>query len=265
LPIRKPSIFKANTVSSTSGSSPSLSIRQAMPSSLSREGVGPTSGVLAGTGGTHSRQSSYSSPIINVARLPPSPIGTGFSGTHTTTTSTPSSFGDKRSDTSGGGADSERDRRISMNSVGFGPTSTEEGSREVGPMSMPPRKRYSSSFGHRYPGSGGSSAGTGMVVGSAASGGIVMTTSGAGRSSQSPASGRTSAVPSGRNTPASASEGKKEVSTISNCLLCQWECCGLTLSTLPCSNYSLPFPILWLIFNIFSSGVIVICQHDNRR
>ena len=204
LPIRKPSIFKVNTISSTSGSSPSLSIRQAMPSSLSRDAVGPTSGIPAGT---HSRQSSHNSPIANVVRLPPSPIGTGF-------TSTPSSYGDKRPGTSGSGADSERDRRISTNSIGF---VAEEGrGHEVGPLPMPQRKRYSSSFGHRFAGSGGSSsAGTGMAEGSGPSGGAIMPLLGVARSSQSPASTRASAAPSGRNTPASISESKKEVNVTS--------------------------------------------------
>jgi hypothetical protein len=102
-----------------------------------------------------------------------------------------------------------------MNSIGFGPTMSEEGgSHEIGPMPMPPRKRYSSSFGHRYGSGGSSSAGTGVAAGSAASGSAGMPALGDHRTSQSPASTRVSAAPSGRNTP--ASEGKKEVSIISH-------------------------------------------------
>lgn len=216
VPIRKQSIFKTNTVSSASGSSPSLSIRQGIPSS--RDG-----GPVPIASGTHSRQASSNSPIPSVARLPPSPIGSGF---NSTLGGTPSSYGDRRPGTSGSNASSERDRRVSLQSIGHSALSGAEdaGHTDSGggalPMPVPPRKRYSSSFGHRYAGSGSSSSGA-PPVGSAASG-----QSGVGGVFTSPLAINTSSNtnkegdddrgigtgPSGRNTPASInSDTRKEV------------------------------------------------------
>lgn len=139
LAIRRPNVnpvhpFKSNTLSSASGSSPSLSIRQTPAgggSPLSTTGV-PSS--LSGATSSHTRQPSVPQSAV---RLPPSPIGSRPSPPFA-----PSSLGDRRSGTSGSG---ERDRRVSVTSVGG------DGGEE-----RPPRKRYSSSFGHRYIGSVGS-------------------------------------------------------------------------------------------------------------
>uniref|UniRef100_A0A8H7XL66 Autophagy-related protein 13 n=1 Tax=Psilocybe cubensis TaxID=181762 RepID=A0A8H7XL66_PSICU len=219
LPIRRPNIgqvhpFKSNTFSSNSGSSPSLSIRQGAGGSGSPAG-GPS--VLSGA--THS-------PIGNPARLPPSPMSTGFvypSPPAGATTFAPSSLGDRRPGTSGSGASSERDRdrRMSVNSFGQGSGigmagggngEVEEGRAPV-PVPMPTRKRYSSSFGHRYAGSVGS--GTGIPApGSANSGGAVvggLDGRNVGGSGSTPGSGNAS----GRGTPASlgagsGQEGKRE-------------------------------------------------------
>ena len=158
--------------------------------------------VPSASGGTHSRQPSYSSPVPNVARLPPSPIGTiGHS---------PSSLSERQPGTSGSGASSDRDRRTSMNSIGFGATTVEEGSQDVG--SVPTRKRYSSSFGHRYTGSGGSSL-TGMsaaIVGPTANGGVVSVVPSAVGSHQSQGGGYHSSSAPGSpvrgGTPASGTE-----------------------------------------------------------
>ncbi|KAF9531461.1 autophagy-related protein 13-domain-containing protein [Crepidotus variabilis] len=234
VPIRKPSIFKSNTVSSASGSSPSLSARQGIPSSLSREG-----GAIPAAGGSHSRQPSSNSPLPSVARLPPSPIGSGFNSAHG---GTPSSLGDRRPGTSGSGASSDRDRRVSLQSIGHSALAGggEDQGQSVGsgsgtvPLPVPTRKRYSSSFGHRYAGSGGSSS-TGLGTGAVASGAVVGSAA-SGQSGLSNISGgpggvtsplantgpttaaMTSAVDvgvvggtSGKNTPASiGSESRKE-------------------------------------------------------
>ncbi|EAU86589.2 hypothetical protein CC1G_07785 [Coprinopsis cinerea okayama7 len=170
LPIRRPSInpvhpFKSNTVSSASGSSPSLSIRQA----------GITSGSPLSTGitGSHSRSSSISGVT---SRPPPSPIGIGLPGGADSRPSPPLSHFSpssldvvKRPGTSGsaGSAGSgERDRRVSLG-VGASP--------DDGRVAVPPRKRYSSSFGHRFTNSvgstGGGSAEGGSGGASAAGGG----------------------------------------------------------------------------------------------
>lgn len=156
-------------------------------------------------GGAHSRQPSYNSPVPNVARLPPSPIGAiGHS---------PSSLPERRPGMSGSGASSDRDRRTSMNSIGFGTTAAvEEGSQEVG--SVPTRKRYSSSFGHRYTGSGGSSStGAGAaIVGPTANGGVVSVVPGAlggGHQSQGGGGYHSSSAPGSPvrgSTPASGTE-----------------------------------------------------------
>ncbi|PPQ78451.1 hypothetical protein CVT25_011846 [Psilocybe cyanescens] len=227
LPIRRPNInqihpFKSNTFSSTSGSSPSLSIRQGTGGGGSPAGV-PSA--LSGT--THS-------PIGNPARLPPSPMSAGFahpSPPAGATTFSPSSLGDRRPGTSGSGASSERDRdrRSSLHSFGQGSGvgggaggagggggGEGEDGRLPMPVPMPTRKRYSSSFGHRYVGSVGS--GTGIPApgsGSANSGGAgvggLEGRSVGGGGASTPGSGNGS----GRGTPASLSagggqEGKKE-------------------------------------------------------
>jgi autophagy-related protein 13 len=188
LPIRRPHLnpvhpFKSNTISSGSGSSPSLSIRQGVSGHAQGHapfvagGGSPSSGV----GGIlphnlHSRQASASS-----ARVPPSPVHVA--------SFTPSSLGDRdrRPGTSGSGSrasldkDRERERRGSSSGVGVvvGERETEsERTTHEGmsvPMAMPPRKRYSSSFGHRYVSS----------VGSATGGGVVGAGSGAGSASAS--------------------------------------------------------------------------------
>ncbi|KDR79468.1 hypothetical protein GALMADRAFT_243561 [Galerina marginata CBS 339.88] len=221
LPIRRPNInpvhpFKTNTLSSASGSSPSLSIRQG-PGAVGGSPGLPSS--LSGTGGvppSHSRQPSNASPIGNPARLPPSPIS-GFSAHPSpppgTTVFSPSSLGDRRPGTSGSGASSDRDRRVSIQSLGMGSTGgdSDDGRVHIG-MAMPPRKRYSSSFGHRYVGSVGS--GTGIVVGStsATAGSNESRTAGMAGDTSMPGSGNVS----GRATPASLGgggsglEGKKE-------------------------------------------------------
>jgi autophagy-related protein 13 len=186
LPIRRPHLnpvhpFKSNTISSGSGSSPSLSIRQGVSGHAQGHapfvagGGSPSSGV----GGIlphnlHSRQASASS-----ARVPPSPVHVA--------SFTPSSLGDRdrRPGTSGSGSraslDKDRERRGSSSSGaamgGDRETETERTTHEgmSVPMPMPPRKRYSSSFGHRYVSS----------VGSATGGGVVGAGSGAGSASAS--------------------------------------------------------------------------------
>jgi autophagy-related protein 13 len=183
LPIRRPHLnpvhpFKSNTISSGSGSSPSLSIRQGVSghAPFVAGGGSPSPGV----GGIlphnlHSRQASASS-----ARVPPSPVHVA--------SFTPSSLGDRdrRPGTSGSGSraslDKDRERRGSSSGVAMGgererETETERTTHEgmSVPMAMPPRKRYSSSFGHRYVSS----------VGSATGGGVVGAGSGAGSASAS--------------------------------------------------------------------------------
>ncbi|KAF8964483.1 hypothetical protein BDZ97DRAFT_888430 [Flammula alnicola] len=226
LPIRRPNInpvhpFKSNTLSSASGSSPSLSIRQAPGSP-----VPSLSGGTAGVGG-HSRQPSSASPINPSARLPPSPIGAAHpSPPGYATTFAPSSLGDRerRPGTSGSGASSERDRRASMNSIrmgspvpggvvgaggliGGGITGTGDSEDGLGrmPMPVPQRKRYSSSFGHRYTGSVGSAASGGVGSGSGGGAGIVDGRIGGGGTGGGSTPG--SGGGSGRGTPASAGLG----------------------------------------------------------
>ncbi|PPQ88491.1 hypothetical protein CVT26_008129, partial [Gymnopilus dilepis] len=173
VPIRRPNPlgavhpFKSHTLSSASGSSPSLSIRQG------GTGAGPVSGSpgvgmglpssLSGTGtggGSHSRQPSSASP-----RFPPSPFsGSGIQPSPPPTGSStfaPSSLGDRRPGTSGSNASSDmrdRDRRISTQSLGgvglgistSGTSGVEADDTNARPSAVPvpPRKRYSSSFGH---------------------------------------------------------------------------------------------------------------------
>ena len=205
LPIRKPSIFKSNTISSASGSSPSLSIRQG--ASLSKDVSGATNssgGITTSGGGNHSRQPSYNSPVLNVSRLPPSPIGTSFGS--------PSSLGDRRPGTSGSGTSFDQDRRVNLNSV-----AVEEGVgfHEVGPTPVPPRKRYSSSFGHRYI---GGPPGTALTTSSTGDRGGDSSIARAPRGSQSPMNidGRKeqNTLGSGRDTPSSVSESGRGVSVI---------------------------------------------------
>ncbi|KAF4609477.1 hypothetical protein D9613_012304 [Agrocybe pediades] len=172
LPIRRPTInqvhpFKSNTFSSASGSSPSLSIRQA-PGAI--YGGGSPAGTPGVPQHTHSRQGSSSSPSGNI-RPPPSPITSGF-GVHpsppgATSTFSPSSLGDRRPGTAESFASSDKDRRVSINSNRGGDESEDSRSNMPMPMPMPTRKRYSSSFGHRYAGSAGSAAGIGMSSGAA--------------------------------------------------------------------------------------------------
>jgi autophagy-related protein 13 len=166
---------------SGSGSSPSLSIRQG----VSGHGAVPFAGgsPSSGVGGIlphnlHSRQGSASS-----ARVPPSPVHVA--------SFTPSSLGDRdrRPGTSGSGSraslDKDRERRGSSSGAAMGggerdrDRDTEDHGHDASvPMAMPPRKRYSSSFGHRYVSS----------VGSATGGGVVGAGSGAG-SASAPGSG----------------------------------------------------------------------------
>ena len=197
LPIRKPHSnplhpFKSNTISSGSGSSPSLSIRQGVSGHAPPAGGSPSG--LGGIHNLHSRQASSSS-----ARVPPSPIGTtGFSNVQPypspplghVASFTPSSLGDRerRPGTSGSGsrASLDRDRERRGSSVGErerDPPGTERTTHEgvSVPMPMPPRKRYSSSFGHRYVSSVGSTARGGVAAG----GGVVGAGSGAGSASAS--------------------------------------------------------------------------------
>ncbi|KAF9044292.1 hypothetical protein BJ165DRAFT_190127 [Panaeolus papilionaceus] len=143
--VRRPMIntvhpFKSNTLSSHSGSSPSLSIRQGMlgGSPLSTGGL-PSS--LSGPG--HSRQPSLSSASPNTTRFPTSPIpGAGpAKSSPPPTTFAPSSLGDRRPGTSGSGSSSDR----RQSTIAFG-----SGEPEEPFLPMPPRKRYSSSFSHRY-------------------------------------------------------------------------------------------------------------------
>ncbi|TFK37873.1 autophagy-related protein 13-domain-containing protein [Crucibulum laeve] len=184
LPIRRPNInpvhpFKSNTLSSASGSSPSLSIRQApfaSGSPLSNPAGGVPSSSLARQ---HQPSGSTSS---NTSRIPLSPVGGGFpfaSSRPSPPTFAPSSLGDRRPGTSGSGGSGERDRRVSMTDGGGGGGGTEEGSR-----AMPSRKRYSSSFGHRYVGSVGSTgSGAGVVIagaGSTGSGEVAAGSAGSG-------------------------------------------------------------------------------------
>lgn len=129
LPIRRPSInpvhpFKSNTLSSGSPlHSPSPSLRQTSPLSS----VGPPS--------LSSRPLSQASPTAS--RVPPSPMGMG---NRPSPPFAPSSLGDKRSIT---------------NPEGVGT------SEETARVTVPARKRYSSSFGHRYaPSAGGGSEGS---------------------------------------------------------------------------------------------------------
>ena len=166
--------FTSNTISSGSGSSPSLSIRQGVSGHAPPTGGSPSG--LGGIHNLHSRQASSSS-----ARVPPSPIGTtGFSNVQPhpspplsyVASFTPSSLGDRerRPGMSGSGsrASLDRDRERRVSSVGererdlprTGRT-THEGVSVPMAMAMPPRKRYSSSFGHRYVSSVGSAAGGG--------------------------------------------------------------------------------------------------------
>ena len=240
--------FKSNTLSSAGGSSPSMSIRQGgggspatmplgLPSSLGREiAIGP-----AGSG-AHSRHTSFSSsgmqpsPVIPGARLPPlttanmpatassnawpSPPG------HATTFA-PSSLGALASDgprfggrgmsteREGAGAQ-ERDRRRSVQGVygvgaGGGEPASGDGPRGQ-PVAVPmqPRRRFESSFGHRYTGSAGGSVGSGTSGGGAGAspgmglgGGAVM-----GGRVGTPGSVQSNdgSGPSGRGTPGSSRE-----------------------------------------------------------
>ncbi|TFK23887.1 hypothetical protein FA15DRAFT_705075 [Coprinopsis marcescibilis] len=134
LPIRRPHLnpFKSNTVSSASGSSPSLSIRQA--------------GLPSDSPVTHSRSTSISG---TAGRPPHSPIGA--------TLPSPGLDAGKRPGTSGSGgsANSNSDLRDSP---------------DDGRVGVPPRKRYSSSFGHRYANSVGSTGGASGEGGGSASG-----------------------------------------------------------------------------------------------
>lgn len=208
LPIRKTNIFKSNTVTSASGSSPSLSIRTSLSKDVSgiSSSAGGVATVAVGGGGSHSRQPSYNSPVPNVTRLPPSPIGTTYGS--------PSSLGDRRPGTSGSGTSSDQDRRVNV--------AIEEGVglQEVGPTPFPQRKRYSSSFGHRYTASGGSGGsgptGTATTISSAGTGGDTIAR--AVRRSQSPMSidglKEQDTARSGRNTPSNVSEAGREVSII---------------------------------------------------
>ncbi|KAF8188958.1 autophagy-related protein 13-domain-containing protein [Pholiota molesta] len=205
VPIRRPGIhavhpFKGNTLSSAGGSSPSLSIRQGisgspgglgMPSSLGRDAA-----VGGGGGGGHSRQTSTSSgmqhsPVIPGARLPPLNTGNSPAGGGTAwpsppghaTTFAPSSLGaPARAGLSGlsmeRGAEGEsardRERRRSVQGYGYGTDSRDaeggSGRPQPVPVPMPPRRRYESSFGHRYVGSGGSGTGSMGIGGAPGSG-----------------------------------------------------------------------------------------------
>jgi len=185
----------------------------AVPSSLS-----------GGTGyPTHSRQGSSSSPSGNPARMPPSPITTGF-GVHpsppaATSTFAPSSLGDKRPGTSGSGASSDKDRRISISSARGGDENEEPRPDGPMPMPMPTRKRYSSSFGYRYVGSVGSATSVpiGSVPGSGSNEGRSPVRGGSVGAVSTPGSVNDSE----RGVPASGSgqAGKREVSNLSSALL----------------------------------------------
>ena len=231
LPIRRPNInqvhpFKSNTFSSASGSSPSLSIRQT--AGVTHGGAGSPAAVPSSLSGgtgypTHSRQGSSSSPSGNPARMPPSPITTGF-GVHpsppaATSTFAPSSLGDKRPGTSGSGASSDKDRRISISSARGGDENEEPRPDGPMPMPMPTRKRYSSSFGYRYVGSVGSATSVpiGSVPGSGSNEGRSPVRGGSVGAVSTPGSVNDSE----RGVPASGSgqAGKREVSNLSSALL----------------------------------------------
>ncbi|KAF6743482.1 autophagy-related protein 13-domain-containing protein [Ephemerocybe angulata] len=163
--IRRPNLntvhpFKSNTVLSSSAanssSSPSLSIRQGplAGSPLSNAGL-----ALAASAHGHSRSTSVSSTTAATAtagapssytsntRHPPSPIGIGFARPIPPANAPPgpssSSFSDKRPGTSG--------------STGSGGSALDD--RLGDGVAIPRRKRYSSSFGHRYASSVGSQGG----------------------------------------------------------------------------------------------------------
>jgi len=250
LPIRKPHInpvhpFKSNTISSGSGSSPSLSIRQG----VSGHGAVPFAGggsPSSGVGGIlphnlHSRQASSSS-----ARVPPSPVHVASFA--------PSSLGD-RDRRSGSGSraslDKDRERRGSSSGVGVAmgvgggrdrETETERNTHEgmSVPMAMPPRKRYSSSFGHRYVSSVGSATGGGVVgagsgAGSASASGSGISAGSGGKAmveGGSPGSGNGSGV-----GVAPGGGAKKEVCFLPFfCRVCRWCFSDVGL------RYVLPFP-----------------------
>jgi hypothetical protein len=121
-------------------------------------------------------------------------------------------LGDRRPGTGGSGTSSDQDRRVNLNSVAI-----EEGVgfHEVGPTPVPPRKRYSSSFGHRYT---GGPMGTAPTTSSTGDGGVDSSIARAARRSQSPMNidGRKGqdTLGSGRDTPSSISETGREVSLI---------------------------------------------------
>jgi len=182
--------FKGNTLSSTpasasaSGSSPSLSIRQGLSSGLP-SGGGGGSPLSTGFAGSFSRIQTGSS-VGSSTRIgfppTPSPIGSGFGYG-----AAPSSLGDRKGlgmgereyrgrmssesdrgewdrDDRAGDSSRERDRlrRLSVGNTtsmpGYSAGAIEDAMGV--PTRIPPtRKRYSSSFGNRYVGSGGSGAG----------------------------------------------------------------------------------------------------------
>lgn len=150
LPIRKPGIttphpFRSSTLSSGSPSihSPSPSLRQ--PSPLSAGGAALPS--------LPARPPAQTSP--NSSRVPPSPIGAGAgvgglgaisgAGSRPSPPFAPSSLSDRRSLASADGV-----------GVGVGGDAGGDATSVNTSPKIPTRKRYSSSFGHRYVASGGS-------------------------------------------------------------------------------------------------------------
>ncbi|KAF9440104.1 hypothetical protein P691DRAFT_167778, partial [Macrolepiota fuliginosa MF-IS2] len=196
LPIRRPNLnpFKSNTISSPSNSSPSISLRTGGPSSLSN----PTNLTL------NTNIPPTNSPLTTTNPQPPTPLPqqpSSVSSNHSVHTHL------RHASLSGGtstrppispiiptgGAypfiERERERRMSTlsnMSVGerervisnLGGGGEASGGTSPVPVPPPTRKRYSSSFGHRYVGSGGSNPG-GVGTGAGEGGvGTVATTGG---------------------------------------------------------------------------------------
>ena len=211
VPIRRPGSrmginpFKAHTLSSgsvsasASGSSPSLSIRQGLPSGVAAGGGG--SPLSTGVSASFARGQPPSVASSTRVAFPPPPSGYGatpsslgdrkvFEREYRTRMSSESERGDWDRDDKGrrgSSEDSSRERdgyrRASVGyPTGLGnttPSGTTErpedvtGAGGVGvPTRIPPtRKRYSSSFGNRYVGSIGSAGSGGVGSGAGESGG----------------------------------------------------------------------------------------------
>ncbi|EKM75426.1 hypothetical protein AGABI1DRAFT_132208 [Agaricus bisporus var. burnettii JB137-S8] len=160
LPIRRANLnpFKSNTISSPSSSSPSVS---------HRTGPGPAS----------NPPPTPSSPLI--AQAPsggqPSSVGSTHSSIHTHTRLRHASISARQPASPSLPPNLERERKMStLSTMSERERATVAGTEPTGgssPVQVPPptRKRYSSSFGHRYTGSVGSA--TGVVAGTATSGG----------------------------------------------------------------------------------------------